>query len=59
MVIKMLKENHQDSERREKKNNKKKSKNDPYKMSKNEWREIRGENMQTLKRGRGGAMRRK
>ncbi|WP_368657643.1 hypothetical protein AB3Z07_21260 [Metabacillus halosaccharovorans] len=55
----MLKENHQDSVHHEKKNNKKKSKNDPYKMSKNEWKEIRGENMQTLKRGRGGAMRRK
>lgn len=58
MVVKMIKENQQDSKHHEKKNNKRQATKDPYKMSKREWKEVRGENMQTLRRGKGGAMRR-
>ncbi|MCV9886252.1 hypothetical protein [Metabacillus halosaccharovorans] len=54
----MIKENQQDSKHHEKKNNKRQATKDPYKMSKREWKEVRGENMQTLRRGKGGAMRR-
>lgn len=54
----MIKENQPDIEHHEKKHNTKQVSKESYKMSHRDWKEVMGTNMQTLRRGKGGAMRR-